>query len=76
ALWPEPNLLGSTPLEKAQIEMWERRLEFQWFMQFAVWFRNSHPMMAPLEKPQSAEAAAKGERAAKYFVKKLDAHLA
>ena len=76
ALWPEPNLLGSTPLEKAQIEMWERRLEMQWFIQFATWFRNAHPMMAPLEKPQSEEAAAKGERNAKYFVKKLDQHLA
>lgn len=75
-LFPEPNLMGSDPKEKALIEMWDRRIELQLFMQFATWFRNSHPMMAPLEKPQSPEAAAKGERNAKYFAKKMDAHFA
>ena len=74
--FPEPSLMGATPLEKAQIEMWDRRVEFMWFLQYANWFRNSHPLMAPLENPQSSEAAAKGERNAKSFVKKLDAHLA
>lgn len=76
ALWPEPNLMGATPLEKGLIEMWDRRVELMLFMQFATWFRNSHPAMAPLEQPQSAEAAAKGERNAKAFAKKLDEHLA
>lgn len=75
-LFPDPNLMGSDPKEKALIEMWDRRIELQLFMQFATWFRNSHPMMAPLEKPQSPEAAAKGERNAKYFAKKMDAHFA
>ncbi|MEO0465203.1 MAG: glutathione S-transferase [Pseudomonadota bacterium] len=75
-LFPDPNLFGRTPLEKAQIEMWDRRVEFMWFFQFAIWFRNTHPMMAPLENPQSPEAAAKGEGNAKAFVKRLDAHLA
>ena len=75
-LFPEPNLMGTTPLEKAHIEMWDRRIEFLWNFQFASWFRNSHPLMAPLESPQSPETAAKGERNAKSFVKKLDAHLA
>ncbi len=75
-LFPEPNLMGSDPKEKALIEMWDRRIELQLFMQFATWFRNSHPMMAPLENPQSPESAAKGERNAKYFAKKMDAHFA
>lgn len=75
-LFPEPNLMGSDPKEKALIEMWDRRVELQMFLQFATWFRNSHPMMAPLEIPQSAEAAAKGERNAKYFAEKMDAHFA
>ena len=44
-------------------------------LQFATWFRNTHPMMAPLETPQSPEAAAKGEKAAKTFVTRLDEHL-
>lgn len=29
ALYPEPTLFGSTPLEQAQIEMWQRRIELQ-----------------------------------------------
>jgi len=76
ALWPEPNLLGADPFEKGEIEMWERRVELMWFMPFAMWFRNSHEMMAPLEVPQSPEQAAKGEKTAKWFAKRVDAHLA
>ncbi|MEO0816145.1 MAG: glutathione S-transferase [Pseudomonadota bacterium] len=76
ALWPEPNLMGETPLEKAQIEMWDRQVELMFFVQFAGWFRNAHPAMAPLENPQSAETAQKSERNAKKFVERLDAHLA
>ncbi len=29
ALYPKPTLFGSTPLEQAQIEMWQRRIELQ-----------------------------------------------
>ena len=76
ALWPEPNLMGESPKEKALIEMWDRRIELMFFIQFAGWFRNAHPAMAPLEQPQSAETAEKSERNAKRFVKRLDAHLA
>lgn len=76
ALWPEPNLMGADPYEKGEIEMWERRIELMWFIPFAMWFRNTHPLMAPLEVPQSAEQATKGEKAAKHFAKKVDAHLA
>ena len=76
ALWPEPNLMGNTPKEKALIEMWDRRVEFMFMMQFATWFRNTHEVMAPLENPQVPEAGAKGERGAKYFARKVDEHLA
>lgn len=75
-LWPENNLLGADAFEKGEIEMWERRVELMWFMPFAMWFRNTHPMMAPLEVPQSSEQAAKGETAAKKFAKRVDQHLA
>jgi glutathione S-transferase len=75
-IFPEPNLMGKDPKEKALIEMWDRRIELMLFVQFATWFRNSHPAMAPLEVPQSAEAAAKGEKAAKKMAERLDAHLA
>jgi len=75
-VFPEPNLMGRDPKEKAVIEMWDRRVELMFFIQFAGWFRNSHPAMAPLEVPQSAEAAAKSEKAAKKMAERLDAHLA
>lgn len=74
-VFPEPNLMGSDAKEKALIEMWDRRVELMFFIQFATWFRNSHEMMAPLEVPQSAEAAAKGEKAARRMAKQFDAHL-
>jgi glutathione S-transferase len=74
-LFPDPNLMGDTPKERALIEMWDRRVELMLFMPFATWFRNAHKAMAALEDPQIPEAAQKGERAAKAFVKRLDTHL-
>ncbi len=75
ALFPEPNLMGIDPKEKGLIEMWDRRIEFMMMMQFATWFRNAHPMMAPLENPQLPEAAAKAEKGVKKFTGRLDKHL-
>jgi glutathione S-transferase len=76
SLWPEPNLMGGDAKEKALIEMWDRRVELMMFIPFATWFRNTHPAMAPLETPQSAEAGAKGERAAKIMAKRFNDRLA
>jgi glutathione S-transferase len=74
-LHPEPNLMGADPLERATIEMWDRRVELGYFMLIAGWFRNSHPAMAELEKPQSAEWASISEgrarKAAKFFDRRL-----
>lgn len=52
ALKPEPPLFGSTPLEAAQVEMWNRRMEFSVFIPVATVFRHCHPRMAKLESPQ------------------------
>jgi len=52
ALKPEPSLFGRTPLEIAQIEMWNRRAELNFLFPVAQYFRHSHPAMAELEKPQ------------------------
>lgn len=75
-IFPEPNLMGADPKEKALIEMWDRRVELMLFIQFATWFRNAHPAMAPLEVPQLPEAAAKAEKGSKAMAKRIDAHLA
>ncbi|MEM7097506.1 MAG: glutathione S-transferase family protein [Pseudomonadota bacterium] len=37
---PEPNLLGTTPLEMATIEMWQRRVELNFMAEVAGAFRN------------------------------------
>ena len=75
ALYPEPNLMGADGKERARIEMWDRRVELTYFFQLAGWFRNSHPAMAELEKPQSKEWAdicsGRAKRSAAYF----DQHL-
>ncbi len=54
ALQPEPSLFGSTALEVAQIEMWNRRAEINFLLPVAHVFRHLHPAMAELEKPQIA----------------------
>ena len=44
-----------TPLEKATIEMWQRRMELNLINPIAAVFRHSHPAMAELEVPQVKE---------------------
>ncbi|MEC9340738.1 MAG: glutathione S-transferase family protein [Pseudomonadota bacterium] len=39
---PEPNLFGATTLERARIEMWNRRMEFEIFWPIAFVFRHTH----------------------------------
>lgn len=75
ALFPEPNLMGKDAREIGLIEMWDRRIEFMFLAQFAAWFRNAHPMMAPLEQPQLPEAADKAQAQVKRFAERLDQSL-
>jgi glutathione S-transferase len=42
-LYPEPPLMGTTALEKAQISAWERRAYDEGMIGHAEIFRNSHP---------------------------------
>jgi glutathione S-transferase len=53
-LTPEPSLFGRGTLEKAQIEMWQRRVELGLFQHIAEAFRHLNPKMAHLETPQVA----------------------
>lgn len=55
ALHPEPNLMGQTALEVAQVEMWQRRLEFGLFLPIAAVLRHLNPAMAKFEVPQVPE---------------------
>jgi glutathione S-transferase len=51
-LHPEPNLYGRTPLERAEILMWNRRIELGLFASVTAVFRHQHPAMADLDPPQ------------------------
>lgn len=52
---PEPALFGTGPRERALVEMWARRMEFNLLWCVAQAFRHLHPAMAQLEVPQVAE---------------------
>jgi glutathione S-transferase len=47
-LQPEPSLFGRTALEKAQVDMWVRRVEFQLMQPVGQYWRHAHPRTAGL----------------------------
>jgi glutathione S-transferase len=47
-LHPEPPLFGRTALEKAQVDMWVRRVEFQLMAPVGQYWRHAHPRTAAL----------------------------
>ena len=49
---PEPALFGRGALEKATIEMWNRRVELHLLQPVSQVFRHSHPAMKEMEVPQ------------------------
>jgi glutathione S-transferase len=51
---PEPALFGKGALERAMVEMWNRRMELGLLFCVAQVFRHLHPAMAQLEVPQVA----------------------
>ncbi|MGO9427416.1 glutathione S-transferase family protein [Rhodoblastus sp.] len=73
---PQPPLFGTGALEKARVEMWQRRAELEFFLPVAQAFRHSHPAMREMEKPQIAELAETARPRAVAFAKFLDGELA
>jgi len=55
-LHPDPALFGKTPREQAEVEMWNRRMEFHLLLNVAHCFQHSHPFFAD-SKPQSSDYA-------------------
>jgi glutathione S-transferase len=49
---PEPALFGHSAIGKANVEMWNRRMELGLLTQVSQAFRHLHPAMAQLEVPQ------------------------
>lgn len=49
---PDPNLMGLDPLEEANIEMWQRRMEFNLYLPARAVLRHSTPGIRALEPVQ------------------------
>lgn len=45
---PDPPLFGRTPVEKANVDMWVRRVEFQVMSPVGMYWRHAHPFTARL----------------------------
>jgi glutathione S-transferase len=73
---PEPPLFGIGALERATIEMWQRKLELNLLYHIAHAFRHSHPHMAAMEQPQIAELAQSSKPKAIEAMRVFDAVLA
>ncbi len=74
-LYREPNLMGRDGRERAEIEMWDRQIEFNFLLGFANWFRHAHPALAALEATQFPDFAEANKKTVKRFTEYLDVHL-
>jgi len=73
---PDPPLFGRDALEKALVEMWQRRAELDFFFPIALAFRHSHPAMIEMEKPQIPQLVELNRPKALAFARLLDTELA
>jgi glutathione S-transferase len=73
---PEPPLFGTGALGRAQVEMWQRRMEFGLLGPVAAVFRHLHPAMAQMEVPQVATWGEANKPRVMEFLALLDRHLA
>ncbi len=74
ALHPEPNLFGTTPMEVALIEMWQRRAELNFMLNVAMAFRNITGFFKDRETPVKEFGEVSAVVAAE-FVPMFDAQL-
>ena len=81
-LYPEPGLLGATSLERAQVSMWNAKVEQLGLMSMMDAFRNSakglvgRALPGPESYAQIPELAERGRRRVLQFFRRLDEQLA
>lgn len=73
---PQPALFGTGAVGRAQVEMWNRRMELGLLQSVASTFRHLHPAMAHLEVPQVPAWGEANKPRALDILKTLDTHLA
>ena len=66
-LHPEKPLMGTTPLEKAQIDMWQRQVEFGLFMQIGMCFQHSTGYFKDRMTPVAEYGKVAGQDAIKFL---------
>ena len=71
----EPNLFGLTAINRAFVEMWNRRVEFGFFLRVAHSFRHLHSAAAVLEGEQVPEWGRKNQKLATEYLHILDEQL-
>jgi glutathione S-transferase len=76
AIYPDPPLMGRDAFERAEVEMWDRRVELMLSMPIMMWMRHGMPVMARLEKNQNAGVAEANQATAMRMVKWFDTQLA
>lgn len=74
-LQPEPPLFGTDMRSRAEVEMWQRRLELELYLPAAFVFRHTHPAMATYEVPQVKEWGEANRDRIEQFLGVFDAHL-
>ena len=81
ARFPAHPMLGTTPLEKAEIADWHWRIEFDCFLPLAEAFRNTSPAMVnralagPVNYAQIPQLAERGLARLQQFLVELDEQL-
>ncbi len=79
---PDPPLMGTTPVERAQILSWDRHMEFDGMSAVGEFFRNSAPPLADRGLPgRSGDAqipglVERGKRSVGIFYDRLEKRLA
>lgn len=71
---PDPPLFGRTPREKAEIEMWNRRVELNFLFPTGMCFQHTHPFFKPF-KPQVPEWGELSRARAEAFLTVLNTQL-
>ena len=72
---PDTPLLGTTPLQKAQVEMWQRRVEFYFFLAVGMCFQHTTGYFKDRMTPVPAWGEESGKNAVA-FLDTLEQHLA
>ena len=67
ALQPEPPLMGTTPVEKATISMWQRQVEFAFMMQVGMCFQHTTGYFKDRMVPVPEYGKEAGINASKYL---------